>query len=216
MSTNRTVAAGSPPALRGGRAACPKRWFLAVALAALQVSCAASLQDRLQDAVGRHDGGALREVLAAGPVQARDATAALRHAVEGGDAEATEILLEHGADIKARSLVAGQSLLERAFRRGEKPEALARILVAHGADVNERWTDGDLSLRHAVWEGTALTGSFLDHGAKVNERTLDGRTALAWAVRVALEIRPGSTSSPCCWHVAPIPTCTRRTATASS
>ena len=64
-------------------------------------------------------------------------------------------------------------------------EAGLRVLLAAGADPNERNECGETALHWAVWRGTSVPtlAALIDSGADLDAQRKDGRTAYALAVQ---------------------------------
>ena len=101
-------------------------------------------------------------------------------AAEKGDVPALRALLEAGADPNewdADGLTALTLAMDRTLE-GEGSEA-ARVLLAHGADVNRANDGGSTPLSHAAFLcNLELVQLFLDSGADVNIQMETGETAL--------------------------------------
>jgi ankyrin repeat protein/outer membrane protein OmpA-like peptidoglycan-associated protein len=91
-------------------------------------------------------------------------------ALSKGRPEIVQMLIEHGANVNARS-IEGDTALKCVANRLE----IAKILIEHGADVNARNDYGDPTL---MWANLTTAKLFLDHGAKVNARNDYGDTTL--------------------------------------
>jgi len=136
-------------------------------------------------------------------------TTALMWAVSERHPAAAKVLLEHGADVNARSKFVpsttgrgfegttpvapqpGQAAEEHAsglltplmFAAREGDLESARLFVAAGADVNAIGGDGKDVLGLAIFNGNYELASFLiDNHAKVNQADAQGFTPLFWAV----------------------------------
>lgn len=101
---------------------------------------------------------------------------ALIEAIQQGDVEKVDRLIEQGADLHGDG-VNRKSPLHEAMRLGRG--AVARRLVEKGADVNARIGDGYSPLRVAVSSNDAAMAEFLiANGADVNTATRFGETPL--------------------------------------
>ena len=125
---------------------------------------------------------AVRGLLAYGAdaaaVDAWHGQTALMWAAGEGHADVARVLIEHGADVDARSK-GGFTALLIAVR--EDVPALVGHLVAAGADVNAAAPDGATPLHVATVRGhAALATTLLEHGADPNADG-PGYTALHWA-----------------------------------
>ena len=104
------------------------------------------------------------------------------------------VLLEHGANVNAEGFRHRDSALQVASGRGHL--AFAEMLLAHGADVNERNDIGETALMDACEQGyLAVVRLLLAHGADMSPRDQSGESAIweaaenghADVVRVLLE-----------------------------
>jgi len=132
-------------------------------------------------------------------------TASLRlHLAAGrGHKEVVEFLLEHGADVNARSPL-HQTALYVAARQGHKE--VVELLLEHGADVNAkdaRNRTNRTALHYAAEKGhKKIVGLLLAHGADVNAGANYNRTAAEFAMGeghteiVELLISKGADISP--------------------
>ncbi len=136
-------------------------------------------------------------------------TTALMWAVAEQHPAAAKVLIDHGADVNARSnfvpAVNGRGFEGRtpvAPQPGQAAEEFAsgwltplmfaaregdvessRLLVAAGANVNERASDGKDALGVAIFNGNYAVADFLlDHHPNVNQADTQGFTPLFWAV----------------------------------
>jgi ankyrin repeat protein len=90
--------------------------------------------------------------------------------------ELVEYLLEHGADIEARSGGGWTPLHNQAYK-GEL-DAVA-LLLEHGADIEARTAFGHTPLLSSIrWDRTEVTKFLIEKGANVDAATDLGRTAL--------------------------------------
>jgi len=95
----------------------------------------------------------------------------LREAAGAGDAEAMQLLLDHGASIKTPVAEPSPGRLKRSV-------PAASILIAKGIDQKE-FTASLLSL--SVYGDLDAVRFVLDHGADVNAADVDGHTPLMFA-----------------------------------
>jgi ankyrin repeat protein len=101
-------------------------------------------------------------------------------AASEGNASAAEILIAHGADVKAKSKVGSTPLLFAV--RNDHPEAV-RALLDHGANVNDTAADGTSALNMAVVNAYFdLASMLIDRGANPNASDPRGSAlhTLAW------------------------------------
>src|SRR3989338_11696654 len=124
--------------------------------------------------------------------------AALLSAAEAGNTNVVKLLLESGAEVDSmgssttglypgptgvpvgRVVVDPNTPLIRAARRGRTDTV--KLLVAHGAKVNEEGFYGRTALMEAVWEGQIdVVKVLISAGADVNRRDKQGKTALVYA-----------------------------------
>jgi ankyrin repeat protein len=107
----------------------------------------------------------------------------LMMAAVGGDLETVRVLLDHGADARAKSPF-GYSTLHLAADRGN-PE-LVRLLLEHGADVNGIDYEGHTPLILAAAAERVnpdVVRLLLERGADPRVKGKDGLTALDWAAK---------------------------------
>lgn len=99
-----------------------------------------------------------------------------------GRLEVAAWLLERGADASLASLNAMRVQPLHAAAAGKHLE-IARLILAHGADVNARQQNGFAPLHAAAQNGQAeLVRLLLDHGADPAQTTDDGRRPLDFAL----------------------------------
>ena len=73
---------------------------------------------------------------------------------------------------------------------------IARVLIAHGANVNAQAENDFTPLHEAAANGDLeLAPLLLEHGAKIDSKTRDGKTALAFALNVVVPKWPSSCAS---------------------
>jgi ankyrin repeat protein len=104
-------------------------------------------------------------------------------AVFFGHRDATEVLLSAGAEVNLASRESMKVTPLQSAAAGRRPE-IARILIAHGANVNASQPDmGFTALHEAASNGDIeFAKLLLDHGANINAKTSDGKTPLAFAL----------------------------------
>jgi ankyrin repeat protein len=101
---------------------------------------------------------------------------ALHHAASRKNIAIVRLLLNRGADVKAKG-IAERTALHYTVRTGNT--AFVHLLLDRGADVNARDMFGDTVLHSAVKEGsTAVVQLLLDRGADINAQFKNGYTAL--------------------------------------
>jgi len=104
-------------------------------------------------------------------------------AVFFGHGQTVEALLEGGAEVNTASREAMKvTPLHSAAAAGEV--AIARLLIAHGANVNVGQAEsGFTPLHEAAGKGDIEFATLLlEHGANINAKMKDGKTPLAFAV----------------------------------
>jgi ankyrin repeat protein len=112
----------------------------------------------------------LHELLAREPGLARsmsdDGFTALHLAVFAEQAEAAQILIEHGADVNARATAAIAQVPPLGTAAFVRSVPLARLLLNAGADVNGQGEGGFTALHTAAHnEDEALASLLLERGA---------------------------------------------------
>jgi len=110
----------------------------------------------------------------------RQGNTALMWAVAQKHADVARLLIEHKADVHARTN-SGFTPLLFAAQQGDADSA--QILLHAGADVNEATPDGDTPLLVASASGHEAFSIFLlEHGANPNAADRNGITALHYAI----------------------------------
>lgn len=154
----------------------------------------------LENAVrGRH-AGAARILLAHGPRGSHDDL--LRQAVDRGQADVVEVLLESGASMNT-AFSSGSSALREAARKGR--ETVIAVLLAKGAPVDQRDKSGATPLYEAALNGhAAAVKVLLAHGADINAQETDEGTTPLYAAAylgredvVALLLESGANPNLC-------------------
>jgi ankyrin repeat protein len=110
----------------------------------------------------------------------------LHVAVFMGRTEVVQILLEHGADVLAKTHGGGgDSPLHLVFSlpRMAGREAIIRSLLRKGADASAKNSTGRTPLHHAVFQDSVeALKLLLDHGADISTTECGGNNVLHWAV----------------------------------
>jgi ankyrin repeat protein len=99
-----------------------------------------------------------------------------------GHSSTVEALLDAGADVSAPSRESMKvTALHSAIAAGQS--GIARILIAHSANVNAQCEGGLTPLQEAAANGDRdLTELLLAYGADINARATDGKTAVDFAL----------------------------------
>jgi len=93
-----------------------------------------------------------------------------------------EALLNTGADVNLPSRES-MKVTPLASAAAAKQTEIARLLIAHGANVNARAASGHIPLHEAAGNGNVeLVTLLIENGADVNARTDDGKTPLDFAI----------------------------------
>jgi ankyrin repeat protein len=134
-------------------------------------------------AIGRSDVvlNALRDEPGAAQAWSADGFTALHLAAYFGHPETVELLIAHGADVRA---VARNPMLLTALHSAvaARRPAIAATLLEHGADPNAVQAGGWTPLHAAAHQGDLpLVEMLLTHGADRFAKSDDGRDALAMA-----------------------------------
>jgi len=155
--------------------------ILVAALAAGTFRSSAAAGPPLVDAMERRDFAAVRALIGAGEVNARqvDGMTALHWAAHHDLADFTESLLAAGADVNATNRY-GVRPLSLACTNGHT--GIIERLLAAGADPNGELPGGETPLMTAARTGRiGPVKALLARGAKVDTRLPQGQTALMWA-----------------------------------
>ena len=122
---------------------------------------------------------AVRKLLGQGArIDAEDAQGRtpLFAALHAGRVRIADLLLEEGAPLDASRLLLALA------RQGLSYRDVVAWLAGHGADLEQRDTDGDTPLLVAIRQGNhRLARHLVDNGASATVRTADGTSALALA-----------------------------------
>ena len=132
------------------------------------------------------DVGRLREVLREDPLAvgafAADGWTPLHLPAFFGRADAVDVRLAAGADLRAVSRNHEANMPLHAALAGRGVGRVSITLLAHGADVRATDAGGHAALHHAAFrDDVSLVNTLLAHGADPEARTHDGKTALAIA-----------------------------------
>lgn len=156
--------------------------------------CAARLQPgvgftALQEAVNRNDEEAVSLLLWSG-TEDLNATAhgcpALHIAIQNANARIVEMLLRAGADARYADCFSGPlaSACVYSFSHPDISLAVIRLLIAHGADVNQATESGQTALM--VAKDPRVASVLIEHGAELD--AADRRTGMT-ALHMALAAR---------------------------
>lgn len=105
----------------------------------------------------------------------------LGFAVFFGQAETVKALLDAGVEVNAASRES-MKVTPLASAAASKQTEIARLLIAHGANVNARAASGHIPLHEASATGNVeLVRLLIENGADINAKTDDGRTPLDFA-----------------------------------
>jgi ankyrin repeat protein len=124
-----------------------------------------------------------------------EATPLIICVVKRGDEKSAELLISEGADVRAKTLYAGETPLHRAAQRNW--QNLTKLLISRGVDINAKTTN---PIEHTKWsdefneESTPLHWAaayssrdlveiLIANGANVNAKDATGGTLLHWAAR---------------------------------
>ncbi len=177
--------------------------LVTLVLIIIAVGCRIDLTNkRLHSAAAEGDLVAVNGLLAGGWFRSPQAVndgdtnglAPLHHACLGGHAAVAELLLSHGADIEAKLMPSGLTLLQDLASKkcaSDGQVAVMEVLFSHGADVNAKTKDSDATvgatpLHLATVNGCVVVMEFLlTHGADVNAKDATaGATPLHFAAMI--------------------------------
>jgi len=103
-------------------------------------------------------------------------------AVFFGHPDVVEVLLAAGADVNLASREA-MKVTPLHSAAASRRAGIARLLIAHGANVNARAENGFTPLHEAAANGDMeFAKLLLDRGADINAKTIDGKTPLTFAL----------------------------------
>ncbi|MDX2152443.1 MAG: ankyrin repeat domain-containing protein [Bryobacteraceae bacterium] len=150
-------------------------------LVAAAVAClAAASPEEVFRAIRDGDEAALKRLIADGVANKPDAkgTTPLHYAAVYGSDASVRLLLEAGADVKARNVAGATPLILGAYSPSK-----AKLLLAKGADVKARSKGGRTAMHVAAGRagGAGTLRLLLDAGASVDEGDERGQTALQQA-----------------------------------
>ena len=111
----------------------------------------------------------------------------LHYACQKGYLDATEILIQMGANIESHDRW-GQTPLSRAVRNGH--EAVVKLLLEKGAEIESKDDGGQTPLSWAARNGhEAVVKLLLEKGAEIESKdNRYGQTPLSWAARNGHEV----------------------------
>ena len=129
------------------------------------------------------DAARLRELLRADPGAVRgftpDGWTPLHLAAFFGRADAVDVLLAAGADLRAASRNHEGNMPLHAALAGRGVGRISTMLLAHGADVRALDAGGHTALHHAAFrDDVGLVNTILARGIDPATRNRDGKTAL--------------------------------------
>ena len=104
------------------------------------------------------------------------------HPPKENRAPIAELLLAHGADVDAAAGHHGGTVLHRAVIHGD--DALASLLLEHGANPNRQDWSGKTPLHHAVAKNRKLVELVLAFSPNLALESRDGETPLQYAQRL--------------------------------
>ena len=136
---------------------------------------------KLSRAVADEDKVLIRELISKGEnVNAKESSYSkitpMFLAVETGDVEIVQMLLDAGAKVNVRSTTKETPLMRL---DSDGTSALVELLIRNGAKVNVADNDGNTPLIHAAENSTdEVIAALIDAGADVNAANTDGETAL--------------------------------------
>jgi len=93
-----------------------------------------------------------------------------------GHADVIKLLLDHGADVNAKTSKGSTALMAAA-----EHVDVVKLLLDHGAEVNAKTSKGSTALMNAVRNANVVK-LLLEYGAEVNAKRREGSTALMEAI----------------------------------
>lgn len=146
---------------------------------------ASGIELNVYEAAGTGQTQRLRELIAADPSlvnsHSSDGFTPLGLAVFFGHPENVNALLEAGADVNLASRET-MKVTPLASASAARQLEIARVLIAHGADVNARAANDFTPLHESAASGKIdFAKLLLEHGADLNARASDGKTPLDYA-----------------------------------
>ncbi|HYO91939.1 MAG TPA: ankyrin repeat domain-containing protein [Pyrinomonadaceae bacterium] len=161
---------------------------VAVGTATMGIVVISEPSDVLVKAVSKNDLAAVRELIAMGVdvnVVDKDIDyTPLMQAVDNGNQEIVQALLDAGAEVDAISR-SGMTALMMADK--DTSVEIVWTLISAGAKVNRRSEQGFSPLTYAAIQGNAsILQALIDAGAKLNMKDEEGKTALMWAASLGL------------------------------
>ena len=146
---------------------------------------ASGIELNVYEAAGTGQTQRLKELIEADPSlvnsHSHDGFTPLGLAVFFGQTESVKALLDAGADVNLASREA-MKVTPLASASAARQLEIARLLIAHGADVNARAASDFTPLHESAASGKLdFAQLLLEHGADVNAKTTDGKTPLDYA-----------------------------------
>ncbi|MGB8951355.1 MAG: ankyrin repeat domain-containing protein [Candidatus Aminicenantales bacterium] len=118
--------------------------------------------------------------------RSREEETPLHMAAASGAVEAAENLIQRGADLRAREARKRTPLVLAARESGSVE--MAKLLIAHGSDINSVDESNDSALELASWRGFKdFVNLLLDKGAKISDSERQRKSLLNHSVKRRLE-----------------------------